>query len=505
MGASTSKSNTPRAARFKSQNLTSLPEPLLLQIMSLLDAPGLKHLRLTNKLLKCTADELVTCIKYGIAPDYCSPVQLECGAERWPSIKTIKLLFKGQFSDHIENNSEDLTNAIECLIRAQWIAIEEIYFLHWGRSSPGKYSRINSTRLNISAAHALAACTVSWGRLRKLRMQDVICAQGLDILATHGDFPLLEELDLSCSNFGSKSTLASAALAKLVSRAPKLCKLNVHQCRLGFIRLFEKDLPNLEIINLSRCGIDDRVLSKLNPEKWPGLSTLVLEGNYLSDKGFETLLKKNWKALNNLDLSNIDVRNEHIECLVAATSAGRLPSLTSLGVGGVSGITFEAFTFASWPNLERIVIGGHDFDKDDIVNFISSIQAGRFPSLKSLALTYWKKDFRSMFLSRTWNDIEELTLDSCFRKPEDFAGLAAVAANSFSKLRLLAFKKSRNIYYCIPIDPYIRNQAIETLLHAPWPSLMRVEFKCYEHMPEALRGWKVTKSDCGSRTVMERI
>ena len=387
----------------------------------------------------------------------------------------------------------------------QWIAIEEIYFLPGGRITNVKVS--NGTLLNISGAHALAACTVSWGRLRKLKMQDVLCPQGLDVLATHGVFPSLEELDLSSSDFKKNSTLADAALAKLVSRAPNLRKIDLRLCQLGkcFFPLFEMELPNLQIINLGRCFINDTVLSKLNPQKWPGLSTLVLENNPVSADGLNRLLKENWNALKHLDLSSTAVGNEGIECLIAASSAGHLPSLTSLGVGCVSGTAFEAFTFAPWPNLERIVIGGYDFDTDDIIDFISSIQSGRFPSLKSLTLTYWKEDFRSMFLSRTWNDIEELTLDSCIRKPEDFAGLAAVAGNSFPKLRLLAFKNSRIIYFSDPIDPYIRNQAIETLLHAPWPSLMRVEFKCYEHMPEALSGWKVTKSDRGERTVMERM
>ena len=489
-----------------SPTLTSLLKPLLLEVMSLLDAPSLKHLRLTSKLLKFISDELITCIKYGIALDDCSPVQLECGAERWPSIKTIKLSFPKHPYRHGQANPEEVTSALECLVRTKWTAVEEINF---PKVNPFTFDR---APISISAAQALAACTVSWGRLRKLKMQAILCAQGLDVLATHGYFPLLEDLDLSCYDFKENRTLAGAALAKFASRAPNLWKLKLCHCRLGeyLLPLFETELPNLEIINLGDCGIANHVLSKLNPQKWPGLSTLVLENNPVSAEGLNRLLKENWNALKHLDVSGTPVVYAGIECLIAASLAGRLPSLTSLGVGGVSGISFEAFAFASWPNLEQLVIGGGHFDKDEIVNFISSIQAGRFPSLKSLALTYWKKDFinfiRSMSLSTTWNDIEEMTLDACIRGSEDFAGLAAVARNSFPKLRFLTFRNANKLYYYEdPIDPYIRHQAVKTLLHPPWPSLMRVEFKYYEHMPEALSGWKVTKSDCGNRTVMERI
>ena len=506
MMASTSKSNTPSAASSKSLNLTSLPKPLLLEVMSLLDAPSLKHLRLTSKLLKFISDELITCIKYGIAPDDCSPVQLECGAERWPSIKTIKLSFPSWPYGHRQANPEEVTSALECLVRTKWTAVEEINF---PKVNPFTFDR---APISISAAQALAACTVSWGRLRKLKMQAILCAQGLDVLATHGYFPLLEDLDLSCYDFKENRTLAGAALAKFASRAPNLWKLKLCHCRLGeyLLPLFETELPNLEIINLGDCGIANHVLSKLNPQKWPGLSTLVLEDNPFRGSGLKRLLKENWNALKHLDVSLTYVGNKGIECLIAATSAGRLPSLTSLGVRGVLGTSFEAFAFASWPNLEQLVIGGWDFDKDEIINLNAGIQADRFPALKSLTLRgcfmFNGVDFGSVFFSTVWSHIEELTLDQCRLAPRLFAYLTAVAGNSFPKLQVLTFRRPVFVSAASD-DPFIWDQTTEMFLHAPLPSLMRVEFHCiyYTNFLEELSGWKVTKIDGGNITVVERI
>ena len=56
-------------------------------------------------------------------------------------------------------------------------------------------------------------------------------------------------------------------------------------------------------------------------------------------------------------------------------------------------------------------------------------------------------------------------------------------------------------------DPFIWDQTTEMFLHAPLPSLMRVEFHCiyYTNFLEELSGWKVTKIDGGNITVVERI
>ena len=124
---STSKSNAPSASSFKSLNLTSLPKLLLLEVVRLLDAQSRKQLRLTNKLLRHTADELVTCIPYGTAPECCNPVQLESVAKRWPSIKIIELFFAETLDETIDDEvDEEITDAIECLLRTKWTAIEEI-------------------------------------------------------------------------------------------------------------------------------------------------------------------------------------------------------------------------------------------------------------------------------------------------------------------------------------------------------------------------------------------
>ena len=220
----TSNSNTSGSASSEAPTLTSLPKPQLLQIMSLLDTPSLKHLRLTNKLLECTANELITCIKYGTAPDCCNAAQLEHVAERWPSIKIIKVFcMQGHFKS-LPNHYQEIRNAITCLLHAKWTGVEEIKFQD---AFPLKFP----CALDNSGARALAACTVSLGRLRKLKMQNTVWHEGLDILATHGEFPSLEELDLSYSNFSICTPLAGTALAKLASRAPKLCTLNLRRCR----------------------------------------------------------------------------------------------------------------------------------------------------------------------------------------------------------------------------------------------------------------------------------
>ena len=181
---STSKSNAPSASSFKSLNLTSLPKLLLLEVVRLLDAQSRKQLRLTNKLLRHTADELVTCIPYGTAPECCNPVQLESVAKRWPSIKIIELFFAETLDETIDDEvDEEITDAIECLLRTKWTAIEEIKF------PEATFNSRVPAYTNISGAQALAACTVSWGRLRKLKMQGAVMPEGLDVLATHGAFP----------------------------------------------------------------------------------------------------------------------------------------------------------------------------------------------------------------------------------------------------------------------------------------------------------------------------
>ena len=510
---STSNNNTSSHASFEPPTLTSLPKPLLLQIMSLLHAPSLKHLRLTNKLLKDTSDDLVTCIYYGIAPECCSPLQLQRAAGRWPSIKTIKIFFPLLPYQSYETHFEGIFEALECLSRAKWTAVEELEF------PEDKSFKLGTSSMNRSGAHcwqALAACTVSWEQLRKLNLQNKACPQGIDVLATHGKFPSLEELDLSFSHYlSSNRTLAGGALAKLVSRAPKLCNLKLRCCHLGdiLIPLFEVELPNLEIINLAYADIDDNMLSKLNPQKWPGLSSLVLEGNEsVSANGLETLLQKNWTALKHLDVSCADVDNEGIiECLIAASLAGRLPSLTSLGVVDFFGTCFKTFTLAFWSKLERLVIGGRYFGILEINDFVASIQADRFPALRSLTLQELnfqskKDDWRNILRITLWKHLEELTLE-CRLAPQNLADLAAVAGNSFPKLRVLTFKGPDDIEGYDSDDEDIWNQAIETLVHAPWPSLRRVEFKYinYSGPRKNLGGWKVTEIDRENRTVMARI
>ena len=89
---SCSNSSAYSAASFESPTLTSLPKPLLLQIVRLLDAPSMQHLRLTNEFLKCTADELVTSIKYGTASDSCNSVKLESVAERWHKFSVFRVI-----------------------------------------------------------------------------------------------------------------------------------------------------------------------------------------------------------------------------------------------------------------------------------------------------------------------------------------------------------------------------------------------------------------------------
>ena len=64
-------------------------------------------------------------------------------------------------------------------------------------------------------------------------------------------------------------------------------------------------------------------------------------------------------------------------------------------------------------------------------------------------------------------------------------------------------------------DPSIWSQAIKSLLNAPFPSLMRVEFKnCRKlrwssakarELPKEVSGWKVTESDHGEIIAIERI
>ena len=501
-----------------SPTLTSLLKPLLLEVMSLLDAPSLKHLRLTNKLLKCIADELITSIKYGTARDCCSPVQLECGAKRWPSVKILKLSFlKGPY-EHGQADFEEVSNSIECLVRPKWTAIEEVEFpkaYFYSSTSALRLSLAKaSALLNISGANALAACTVSWGKLRKLRLQRTVCPNGLDVLATHGDFPSLEELDLSSSHFTSNKDLAGAALAKLASRAPKLCTLTLHCCQLGdgLIPLLEIELPNLEMIDLAYSKIDDEVLSKLDPEKWPGLSTLLLEVNLFRTKGLEMLLRKDWRALKDLDLSFTNVDTTGIGCLIAATCGGCLSSLTSLGFRGHALIWFEVFLFGKvWNHLERLSIGGGNFfHHREMSHFINGIQAGQFPALKSLTMQGCDanpgEDVWDMLLILTWNQLEELTLFRCWLGFPNFDELALTGGKTFPKLRSLAFKRTRIIDEDGDrFHPCIYKKAIEKILHAPWPSLMRVELEYYKHAPEEVSGWKVTKKDDGDIVVMERI
>ena len=423
MVGSTPSDDTSSLASSESPNLTSLEKPLLLQVMSLLDVASLKHIRLTNKFLKDTSDDLITFINYGTATDCCNPEQLDSVAERWPKIKIIKLSFLKRLSDVNQADSEAVKSALERLVLTKWTAIEEFIF-------PKANYDCFALGTNVSGARALAACTVSWGRLRKLKMQNVVCHEGLDVLATHGAFPSLEELDLSWSQFRSNKTLAGAALAKLASRAPKLRKLKLSSCFLGFILipLLETELPNLELINLTRCSVEDKILSKLNPEKWHGLSTLVLKDNPFSSTGLESLFKKEWKRLRHLDLSDglvvYEYNTDGFQSLVAASSAGRLPSSTSLALCGFAGILFASFARASWHNLERLAIGGKQFGRGGIVDFLASVDAQRFPALKSLTLHYdgfnqghfadhftdhLTNDWDLLFC-RSWNQIEELKL-----------------------------------------------------------------------------------------------
>ena len=487
------------ASSSMSVNLTSLPKPLLLEVMSLLDAPSLQQLRLTNKLLRTISDEMVTSLNYGTMPDCCNRAEVEYVAERWPSIKIIKLFYPHQIYEPSDADAEELTRVMEAFLRTKWTAIEEIRFSK-------AISNIND--LTISGVQALAACTVSWGRLRKLKMQGNVSHDGLKVLATHGEFLSLQELDLSCSDFHSDSTLAGAALAKFVSRTPKLSKLKLRHSYLGMglLPLFETELPSLEIINLGRAGVYDMVLPKLDPEKWPGLSTLVLKRNFITPLGLKWLLEKDWKALKHLDVSCTVVGPEGIECLNAATLAGRLPSLTSL-VSVVAGISSESFALACESNLERLEIIGGNLAQDGMLHFIASVQAQRFPALRSLNMQYcqFSKDAWNVFLSITWNHLEELTLDSRRLAPEHFADLAGVVGNFFPKLRILKFmekKDGERIY----IDTSTWHQIFETLLHTSWPSLMRVECKNCSQLPEKLIGWKVTKSARGKKTVvLERI
>ena len=463
--------------------------------MSLLDAPSLQNIRLTNKVLKDTADELATSLNYGTAPECCTPLQLESVAKRWPSIKTIKIFFAEQPNEHTEADLEENANAIECLVHAKWTAVEEVDF-----------PRV--IFVNIPSAQALAACTFSWGRLRKLKMHGVVLPEGLDVLATHGKFPSLEELDLSFSYLSPDRTLAGAALAKLVSRAPKLCNLNLGHsyCREGFIPLFELELPNLEIIDLAYAGIDDNMVSKFNPQKWPGLSSLVLQGNRsVSANGLENLLGKDWRAIKHLDLSSTTLSSEGMACLVAASSAGRLPSLTSLGVGSFNDTAFGTFAFAAWRNLERLTVGGHYFGEFQINDLIAGIQTQHFPALRSLTLQHCKVygETWNMVLSM-WNVLEELTLHTCQLLRGDFRSLPTGADISFPELPLAL--KRINFVFVVADDSSIWDDIIETIFHEPWPSIRRIEFKYCRDLPEELSGWKVLeKGDRGNVTVMERI
>ena len=464
MTFSTSHSNVSGGIGAELPTFTSPPKPLLLRIMSLLDIPSLKHFRLSQKIIRYTSGELVTSITYKIAPGYCSPAQLAHATE------------------HHQVDPQEVTTAIDCLANANWSDIESVKF-----TSMSRLIFQGSILINTFSAHALATCTVAWKRLHKLTLERSVCPQGLLILATNGDFPSLEELDLTKSDFSSDNTIACTALVTLVGKAPKLFKLKLQGCELGtdLLPLVEIELSNLEIIDLTGVRGTDEVFNRLSPENWSRLSALVLRGNSkFSATGLEALLQQEWTNLKRLDLSFTAVGTRGVECLQAAAFAGRLPSLTSLVVGGYAAISFVTSIFDSWDNITCLEVVGPQTPRlvHGSAGLNSGIDAHRFPALRTLI--FWEFIFSgrndwSILLSKTWSHLEELKLYECELSPSQFADLA-VTHVSFPNLKLISIEKSR-----MPrgnnTNPAEWYQAIETVLHAPPPSLKTIDFRMFRY------------------------
>lgn len=230
--------------------------------------------------------------------------------------------------------------AAKALIDTAWANIEVIHIGACGL-------------MPIGGAALGLACARHWRQLRIIKLHDnaVRCAFLSEFV--RGEYPLLEELDLSNNHFDST---AGALLAKLAVRCPRLRILNLQLNRLdepGLCDMLRVEFACLENLSITHTAFHSHVaLSKL-ATSCPSLKELNFAWNRFTREALEAFLE--------LELPNLEV----LDIRTIYLYDGIAPFLAA----------------AKWPRLHKLITSNQLFNFDDSMQIICQ---GNWPLLEEL-------------------------------------------------------------------------------------------------------------------------
>lgn len=303
-----------------------------------------------------------------------------------------------------------------------------------------------------------------WPRLCFLDLKGNCLDEEAIIGICKGEWPLLENLDLSLSEIG---VAGAEALRDAAAPGPTT----------------QPRWPCLQHLDLTQSGCDGEILQKLFQSKWGALKFLNLRQNY--EMGLEGA-----KAL--------------------AAAAPRLPVLTTLDVRDtdMNAQAIEALLSICWSTLERLETGDHN------VKTLSAIAAGaqqnHLPTLKSMSFfcdKWTPKHFRSL-LECSWPGVEKICFGGCNFTWKKMAAIAE-AAPRLPNIQLLVFSHD---YEEDRRKRYGGEKGLMLFFCAPWSfTLKKVAFNLLiEVSPQfkhslAAHGWRILPQDKDHYTRVERI
>lgn len=290
---------------------------------------------------------------------------------------------------------------------------------------------------------------------------------------------------------------------------PRLRKLDVSLNELGdhgIVGVCRGEWPELQELNLSGItfGIEGaealRAAAGGYSPKWPCLKRLDRSESKNCDRTLNVLCRGHWEGLEylSLELSNLGIDGSR--CLAAAAGAGRLPSLATLELQKtcIDADAINALLSVCWSKLEVICLGGQRIDSAALAA-LAHAQHQQLPALKTLNFLSCSKNLDWKLLWKDlWPNLEALEISNCYLSQlEDFAAVAE-GAEKMPKLRLL------RILDLLIVDHItgqrVSRKGISALINANWPSLETInlwprtqwteDYRHHEGKAEEV-GWRI--------------
>lgn len=247
-------------------------------------------------------------------------------------------LSKGRWQNlsHLELCGKQLDIAsILLLVKAKWAQLQQLQLtdsildaIVWAQLNTYDWPSLRHLRLASSATpHAEAVLPLNLPKLACLHMSQIPMSPAIVHQLSQAPSLKLTSLFLQSARLGATACLDFAQADWSCLNILNLS--NKRSMRAAAVRhLVQAQLPNLQSLNLSICGLDDLAIQWLIEGAWPRLEDLDLSTNHLDTRAVKYLVKGNWVSLKHLTLVDSKYDSHAIDELLK----GKWPSLMCLSI-----------------------------------------------------------------------------------------------------------------------------------------------------------------------------